>query len=119
MAAEEGIAQILPFDTFKDLMLQKFGLSITPVMSNSLQMLTSDQGIFSFKSHSTNPEKYSIIPNACIIQLSDIFKILIDQESQVLKQTIETVNRQYWSGKKICFKLCLWTLNKPDSAKRY
>ena len=66
MAAQEGIAQILPFDNFKDLMLQQFELSVTPVMSNSLQILTSDQGVFSFKSHSTNSEKFSILQNACI-----------------------------------------------------
>ena len=51
---EISIAQSLPFDTFKDLMMQKFELSTTLVMSNSLQILTSDQGVFSFKSHSTN-----------------------------------------------------------------
>ena len=71
------------------LMLQKFELSITPVMSNSLQILTSDQGVFSFKSHSTNSEKFSIIQNACIKQLSDIFQILIDQGSQILKQFLQ------------------------------
>ena len=70
-------------------MLQKFDQSITPVMSPSLQLLTSDQGVFSFKSHSTNPEKYTVIQNACVRQLSDIFKILIDQESQVLKQFLQ------------------------------
>ena len=89
MAAQEGIAQILPFDSFKDLILLQFELSVTPVMSNSLQILTSDQGVFSFKSHSTNSEKFSIIQNACIKQLSDIFQILMDQESQLLKQFLQ------------------------------
>ena len=89
MASEEGIAQILPFDSFKDLILQQFELSITPVMSNTLQVLTSDQGIFSFKSHTTNSEQFSIIPNACIKQLGDIFQILINQESHLLRQFLQ------------------------------
>ena len=89
MASEEGIAQILPFDSFKDLILQQFELSITPVMSNTLQVLTSDQGLFSFKSHTTNSEQFSIIPNACIKQLGDIFQILINQESHLLRQLLQ------------------------------
>ena len=62
-------------------MLSKYDQSITPVVDPSLQLLVSDQGVFSFKVHSTNPEKFNIGENACVRQLNDIFKILVNQEN--------------------------------------
>ena len=56
-------------------MLSKYDQSITPVVDPSLQLLVSDQGVFSFKVHSTNSEKFNIDENACV---------LVNQESQVL-----------------------------------
>ena len=67
-------------------MLSKYDQAITPVVDPGLQLLVSDQGVFSFKVHSTNPEKVNIDENACVRQLNDIFKNLVSQESQVLSQ---------------------------------
>ena len=67
-------------------MLSKYDQSISPVVDPSLQLLVSDQGVFSFKVHSTNPEKFNIDENACVRQLNDIFKNLVSQESEVLSQ---------------------------------
>ena len=67
-------------------MLSKYDQSMTPVVDPTLQLLVSDEGVFSFKVHSTNPEKYNIVENACVRQLNYIFKILVNQESQVLSQ---------------------------------
>ena len=54
----EGTAQILAFDTFRNLMKTKYDQDMLPVLDPKLQLLTSDLGIFSFKHHSTNPEKF-------------------------------------------------------------
>ena len=67
-------------------MISKYGQFITPAVNPTLQLLVSDQGVFSFKVHPTNPEKYNIDENACVRQLNDMFKNLVSQESQVLSQ---------------------------------
>ena len=47
-------------------MLSKYDQSISPVVDPGLQLLISDKGVFSFKVHSTKPEKFNIDDNACV-----------------------------------------------------
>ena len=67
-------------------MQTKYDQTISPVMDPSLQLLTSDLGVFSVKVHSTNPEQFYINENVCVRQLNEIFKDLVRQESEVWSQ---------------------------------
>ena len=65
-------------------MKTKYDQDMLPVLDPKLQLLTSDLGIFSFKHHSTNPEKFYINENICVKQLNEIFQDLVKLESDVL-----------------------------------
>ena len=67
-------------------MKTKYDQTISPAMDPSLQLLTSDLGVFSFKVKNTNPENFYINENVCERQVNEIFKNLVRQESEILSQ---------------------------------
>jgi hypothetical protein len=82
----EGTPQILVFDSFRNLMKTKYDQDIIPTLNSKLQILSSDQKIFSFKVQSTNPEKFHIKSNICLQELNKIFKNIVQEETVVLSQ---------------------------------
>jgi hypothetical protein len=69
-----------------------------------MQVLTSNKGIFNFKIHTTNPEKYNIEENTCLSELSTMFQTIVNKETSILKMAFELQK--------------LMSIQKPSQTKR-